>query len=158
MIQIRKAMTQINSIRQGKRSVAAYIQEFRSLAGWLVDWSQAMLIKYFWDRLNREIIFTCLSRGVPRTLHQWCMLAGEVEIDLVTFHECTSQGLWKPYTPERKDSSRMRKGEPSPRCHLVPIWQRWPLSGQLSFPVLNNSRHSWSSQEDKQHLNPKREC
>lgn len=63
----------IKTIRQGRRPVTIYIQEFCSLAYKLFNWLQNMLIEWFQKGLSNEI-YTCLCRGAPWTFHGWYIL------------------------------------------------------------------------------------
>lgn len=78
----RKARKKIKTIRQGRWPMTAYIQEFRSLACRLANWTYNMLIECFQDSLNDDIFNTCISRGTPQILQGWYVLTDKVEIDL----------------------------------------------------------------------------
>lgn len=47
----------------------------------LNDWLEDILIGCFKDGLNNDLYKACVSRGAPLILHDWYVLAEEVEID-----------------------------------------------------------------------------
>lgn len=47
--------------------------------------------------------------NILKTLWQWYVLAGKVEIDLASFHELTGQEPQHPYMPEKGDTQKPGK-------------------------------------------------
>ncbi|KAM3851033.1 uncharacterized protein M6D78_016043 [Vipera latastei] len=78
----RKARERIKTVRQGRRTVAEYTQEFRAIASKL-NWPEDILLSHFKDGLNYDLYDACLPRGDPYHLDDWYVLAEEVEIDLL---------------------------------------------------------------------------
>ncbi|KAK9391861.1 Retrotransposon-derived protein PEG10 [Crotalus adamanteus] len=60
----RKAHERIKTMRQGKRPVAEYTQEFRAIASKL-NWPEDILLSHFKDGLNYDLYDACLPRGDP---------------------------------------------------------------------------------------------
>lgn len=56
-----RARIRIRTIRQGRHSITAYIQEFQGMPRCLLDWPQVILIDYFREGLNCKVFYTCLS-------------------------------------------------------------------------------------------------
>lgn len=110
-----RARTRIRTIKQRRHSIVAYIQEFQGLASWFIDWSQEMLIDYFREGLKRDVFYTCLSQGSLMTLQGWYFLAGEVEIDLASFHEYLGRESHYSRAAKRRDPPKMGKRGPSAR-------------------------------------------
>lgn len=75
-----KAHDHIKTMQQGRWLVAEYIEKFQDLACHL-DWSEVILMSCFKDGLNDNLYTACITRGAPARLHDWCLLAKEVEID-----------------------------------------------------------------------------
>lgn len=78
-----KARGHIKIIREGCRAVAEYTNEFRGLACYLDC--------CFKDELNDDLYNACVARRTPSTLHNWCVLAEEVEIDQAPNKYCAAR-------------------------------------------------------------------
>lgn len=108
----RKARDRIKNAQQGRRRVAEYTEEFRNLA-YRLDWPECVLVTYFKDGLNDDLYTACVARGDPARLHDWYMLAEEVEIDQAR-NRYRSGTVWKRSPPERKRDTA--KGQVSRRA------------------------------------------
>lgn len=115
----------IHTLKQGKYPVTKYIQDFCSLASYLRDWSECMLVSYFQEGLNKELYQNCLPRGVLRNLQAWFQVAIKVEIELIEFRKHTAQEDQPRQVPERCMVSRGGKGGAAlareGRSHQSPI-------------------------------------
>ncbi|KAK9395050.1 Retrotransposon-derived protein PEG10 [Crotalus adamanteus] len=93
----RKARERITTMKQGKRPVAEYTQEFRAIASKL-NWPEDILLGHFKDGLNYDLYDACLPRGDPHQLEEWYVLAEEAEIDILKRHRRGKQ--WSRPPPE----------------------------------------------------------
>lgn len=55
----------IRTIKQGRQSIIAYIKQFWGLASKLLGWFQEILLEYFQQGLNQEVLYIYLSQGHP---------------------------------------------------------------------------------------------
>ncbi|ETE67941.1 hypothetical protein L345_06266, partial [Ophiophagus hannah] len=63
--QAQEAEAEIKSIRQKGRPTKELVLEFRCLATNLRHWSQRILVHYFQENLDEELLKICLCRGLP---------------------------------------------------------------------------------------------
>lgn len=47
-----------------------------------IDWPEDILVSWFKDGLNNDLYNACLAQGAPNRLHDWYVLAEEVEMDM----------------------------------------------------------------------------
>ncbi|XP_058041525.1 receptor activity-modifying protein 1 isoform X1 [Ahaetulla prasina] len=78
-----KAKSRMKTIRQGRRPVADYSQEFSDLVPLMRGWSEVTLVDIYKDGLNGDLYELCRAQASPTTLYDWYTLAAEMEIELV---------------------------------------------------------------------------
>lgn len=75
-----KARDCIRNMRQGRRLVGEYMEEFHNLVC-CVDCLEEILVSWFKDRLNNDLYNAFVTQEVPAHLHDWYILAEEAEIN-----------------------------------------------------------------------------
>lgn len=85
-------------VKQGHQLVAEYTKEFRDLT-YCMDWPENILVSWFKDGLNDDFYHVCLARGALDHLHDWYILA--VEID-VARNQYQAGRTWKISPPQGK--------------------------------------------------------
>uniref|UniRef100_A0ACB8E711 Uncharacterized protein n=1 Tax=Sphaerodactylus townsendi TaxID=933632 RepID=A0ACB8E711_9SAUR len=78
--QVEKARARLQRIRQGTRSMADYVSEFRQLAGVIQDWPEPVKIHFFEEGLHPEVAQWALVTAELTSLVGWYAQAGEAEI------------------------------------------------------------------------------
>ncbi|ETE64778.1 hypothetical protein L345_09452, partial [Ophiophagus hannah] len=74
--QTQKAEAEIKSIRQKSRPAKELVLEFRHLATSLRHWSQRILVHYFQEILDEELLKICLCHGLPEDrIYEWYWMA-----------------------------------------------------------------------------------
>lgn len=106
----RKARIRMKGIQQGRRSVADYVQEFRELTPYMTGWSEAALLENFKDGLNEEIYRDCRARGIPDDLHDWYVMAEDVEIEIARSRLRGRESREQPPTYYRREAPRIPGG------------------------------------------------
>lgn len=119
----RRAELAMYSLRQGSRSVAEYIGQFRRIAQRLRGWPEQLLVCQFRDGLSREMYQGCLFRGFPDSLPAWYRLASTLELEL------RGRGLLtapESRGREKRPPARRGRGSPPPTASGGP---RRPAGG-----------------------------
>ncbi|KAK9395687.1 sugar phosphate exchanger 3 [Crotalus adamanteus] len=116
------AKARICSLRQGKRPVAEYIQDFCSLVAHLRDWPEHMLVYQFQEGLNKELYHNCLPWGVHRNLRALYQLATNVELNLMVYQECAAHENRPHRMPKGCPASRGGKDGALPATGEKPCW------------------------------------
>lgn len=60
-----QAKAEIHEIKQRGQPTKEYIQEFRRVAGKLRQWPEKLLLHFFKEGLDCELLHVCIYRGVP---------------------------------------------------------------------------------------------
>ncbi|XP_058041925.1 uncharacterized protein LOC131199783 [Ahaetulla prasina] len=96
-----KAKGRMKTIRQGRRPVADYSQEFSDLVPLMRGWSEVTLVDIYKDGLNGDLYELCRARASPTTLYGWYTLAAEMEIELVKDRgrRLRTGGLYPAHSP-----------------------------------------------------------
>ncbi|KAG8147178.1 hypothetical protein E2320_022811, partial [Naja naja] len=89
-----------------------YTEEFHNLAS-RVDWQEDILVYWFKDGLNNNLYMACLACGAPNLLHEWYLMAEEVEIDMA-HNQYRSGRAWRRSPPQGKFRPSPNPEEESP--------------------------------------------
>lgn len=76
---MKNTCTDLKQLCRGSMSVKEYLATFRSLAAKLHDWPESLVVDYYCDGLNTEIMSKVIEQANPDTLVGWLQLAAEVE-------------------------------------------------------------------------------
>ncbi|XP_060541565.1 zinc finger protein 213-like [Pantherophis guttatus] len=109
----RKARDRIKVVRQGRRPVAEYTEEFWDLAC-RVHWPEDILVSCFKDGLSDDLYNACVARGAPNDLHEWYVTAEEAEIDMAR-NQYRAGRAWKKSSPQWKQEPHKPQTAFSPR-------------------------------------------
>lgn len=95
-----KVHNRIRVMKQGRQLVAEYTEEFRDLTC-CMDWLEDILVSWFKDGLNDDLYNACQAQGAPNCLHDWYVLAEEVEMDMAR-NQYRVGRVWKRSPPQGK--------------------------------------------------------
>lgn len=152
----RKDMIKLQTIKQGRRKVFAYVQEFRSLHDRLRRKEEEMLIEYFQQGLDPDVLFVCLRRGSAKTLQEWYVLAQNVDFDLAEIYNRQDR---TPGQDRQGPSSRQRpiwcvrciqEGHGLSDCPRLPSAPKTPRRGKPAAKRNPAARKTPPSSEDEE--------
>lgn len=92
--------------------MAEYTEELCDLAC-QHEWPEDILVNCFKDGLNDDLYNACVVRGDTATLHDWCVLAEEVEINQARDKYYTVKS-WKRLPLEKKEVTKPKASQADP--------------------------------------------
>lgn len=99
-------------------TVKEYSAAFWSLAAKFPDWPESLLVDYYWDGLNLEILSKAIEHANPQTLVGWIQSVAEVKARqhlIKLLQQTCSPAPGKPKGPSDKGKSKP-KGLPNVTC------------------------------------------
>lgn len=100
---VENTRTDLKQLKQGNMSVKEYSAAFRTIAVKLLNWPEGLLVDYYREGLNIEILGKASEHANPHFLVGWIQAATEVEAQLHLI--CSLKQSRAPSTPSSQQKS-----------------------------------------------------